>query len=454
MLAGRAQRTLARLQSCGVGVRVLGKLYVSEPEAVAIGNNVHIGDNAYFRTEGGLTIGDNVHMSRNVTIYTTNHNFTGAVLPYDNTDLLKPVTIGKNVWIGMNVSIVSGVQIGDGAIIGMGAVVTRNVPALAIVGNQPIRVLKHRDAEHYEQLEQAREYGGVNGKPLARTNVQQFEPSAADAQMFFVATAEGTSSKMIHNLLTQLPDVTCIHEGRPQLVRLATELAHGLKQKEQVKEELRALYCNSSVFSGYLHGEIDHKLCQLIGVLAELLPAGKIIWLIRDGRNAVASTWTEGWFSCEEAEQIVPVNYNSGNPKLRWISYRLDGAKCGCFSEEEWNRLSTFERNCWYWSYSNREIERQLSSLPASRKAFFRLEELQTQLGNWLTFLGLQQQQDLSLIAPTQGTGAPGWQSWQADQIAAFERQCAGEMDRWYPGWRRGTPWQVGHPSKAEPLPS
>jgi maltose O-acetyltransferase len=64
------------------------------------------------------------------------------------------VVIGRNVWIGGNVIIIPGVSIGDGAIIAVGTVVTANVEPLAIVGNQPMRILKYREREHYEKLDQ------------------------------------------------------------------------------------------------------------------------------------------------------------------------------------------------------------------------------------------------------------------------------------------------------------
>ncbi len=55
-----------------------------------------------------------------------------------------PVIIGNDVWIGTNAIILSNVKIGDGAVIAAGAVVAQDVPAYAIVGGVPAKVIKYR----------------------------------------------------------------------------------------------------------------------------------------------------------------------------------------------------------------------------------------------------------------------------------------------------------------------
>jgi acetyltransferase-like isoleucine patch superfamily enzyme len=157
---------LKKLGSSGKGCEIKGKIYISNKSKLFLGSNVHIGDNAYFKTEGEIHIGDNCHLSRNITIYSVNHNYEGKVLPYDNTTIKKKVVIGRNVWLGMNVNIVPGITIGDGAIIGMGSTVTKDVPRLAIVGGNPAKVIKSRNKEHYDNLEINKQYGGSGGKPL------------------------------------------------------------------------------------------------------------------------------------------------------------------------------------------------------------------------------------------------------------------------------------------------
>ena len=131
-----------------------------------VGNNVHFGDNAFIRAEGGLTIGDNTHISRNLVLYTINHQAEGARIPYDEQLVAKPVTIGRNVWIGMNVCIAPGTTIGDGAIVGIGTVVFGDVPPLSIIGSPPWSIIGQRDEARYKRLDREQAYGGPDGVSL------------------------------------------------------------------------------------------------------------------------------------------------------------------------------------------------------------------------------------------------------------------------------------------------
>ena len=155
--------TKTQLGQCGRGVRIHGRFHVTGAKNIHLGSNIHINENAFFRGEGGLFIGDNTHISRNLIIYTVNHQYQGTRLPYDEQKVLKPVHVGANVWIGMNVLIVPGVSIGDGAIIGMGTIVSQDVPALAIIGSAAQRILKTRDEAHYNHLIASKSYGGMGG---------------------------------------------------------------------------------------------------------------------------------------------------------------------------------------------------------------------------------------------------------------------------------------------------
>jgi acetyltransferase-like isoleucine patch superfamily enzyme len=58
----------------------------------------------------------------------------------------RDVEVGSNVWIGYGACVLRGVRVGDNAIVGTNSVVTRDVPANAVVGGVPARVLRMREA--------------------------------------------------------------------------------------------------------------------------------------------------------------------------------------------------------------------------------------------------------------------------------------------------------------------
>jgi acetyltransferase-like isoleucine patch superfamily enzyme len=58
----------------------------------------------------------------------------------------REVVIGSNVWIGYGASFLRGVRVGDNSVVGTYAVVNRDVPANAVVGGIPAKVLRMREA--------------------------------------------------------------------------------------------------------------------------------------------------------------------------------------------------------------------------------------------------------------------------------------------------------------------
>jgi len=54
--------------------------------------------------------------------------------------------IGSNVWIGYGACFLRGVHVGDNSIVGTNSVVTRDVPANAVVGGVPAKIIRMREA--------------------------------------------------------------------------------------------------------------------------------------------------------------------------------------------------------------------------------------------------------------------------------------------------------------------
>lgn len=380
---------MSSFQSVGFGVRLNGTNWVfTEPNKIILGNNVHIGNNAYFHSNGGLIIGDNTHISRNVTIYTANHNYEDNALPYSVDNRYKPVTIGKNVWIGMNVSIIPGVSIGDGAIIGMGTVVNRNVAPLEIVGSQPAQTLKNRDTGQYKFLMDNRQFGGVSGALLSQEDIAQFLPTYAESRekpiVFIVGTGR-SGSKAIVDTLNQHPSVKAFHENIRQFIRISTQIAHETNKSEVFFKEIELIFAHKiwQANQDQLLVHSDQRFYNLIPFLASYFSNSKFVHLQRDIVSTVKSMVARGWY----AENEYPKLYRHD-----WAKYRLNGALTGSIAQKQWELFSQAEKCAWYCLFVNHTIEKHLQELDASKVFKINLEDLQGNLNNLLQFLGLPDQ--------------------------------------------------------------
>ncbi len=88
-----------------------------------------------------IHIGDNCMLAPGVHIYTATHPLD-AEERNSGVEYGKPVRIGNNVWIGGRAVINPGVTVGDNVVIASGAVVTKDVPANAVVGGNPAKIIK------------------------------------------------------------------------------------------------------------------------------------------------------------------------------------------------------------------------------------------------------------------------------------------------------------------------
>ncbi|MBN1447004.1 MAG: acyltransferase, partial [Bacteroidetes bacterium] len=100
------------------------------------------------------TISGSVHIGRDtliggfVTIIDANHRIDDTRRPVrEQGGTRAPIDIGVDVWIGSNAVILQGVTIGDHAVVAANATVTRDVPAWAVVGGTPARVIGDRREE-------------------------------------------------------------------------------------------------------------------------------------------------------------------------------------------------------------------------------------------------------------------------------------------------------------------
>ena len=114
---------------------------------------VEIGDKTVFGQECTISayqrvrIGEQCVIADRAMFIDFDHGVIDVETPIRRQGIYKrDVVVGANVWIGYGACILRGVTVGDNAIIGTNAVVTRDVPANAVVGGVPARVIRMRDA--------------------------------------------------------------------------------------------------------------------------------------------------------------------------------------------------------------------------------------------------------------------------------------------------------------------
>ena len=136
-------RTIKLGESCidfGKSVCIYNDVKISvvnrgEKPKLSIGNGVSIGDRTEIHVGKEVVIGDGTLIAWDCCIMDRDYHSIGT------EEIMKPVHIGKHVWIGCNAIILKGVTIGDGAVVAAGAVVTKDIPANALVGGNPARVI-------------------------------------------------------------------------------------------------------------------------------------------------------------------------------------------------------------------------------------------------------------------------------------------------------------------------
>src|ERR1700740_3537416 len=114
--------------------------YTAGGDEIRVGRNVFVNQNCTFYDLGGLDIADDVLIGPNVSIITASHPLEPSQRRAATVG--KPIVIEKGVWIAAGATIIGGVTVGENSVVAAGSVVTRNVPANALVGGNPARVIR------------------------------------------------------------------------------------------------------------------------------------------------------------------------------------------------------------------------------------------------------------------------------------------------------------------------
>jgi acetyltransferase-like isoleucine patch superfamily enzyme len=167
-LAWLKLRWRGRLQTDGIAFVCPGvQLEIGRDARVVLGRWSWLGHGTKLRAhEGEIEIGAKTVLGQECTISAYQHVSIGRecivadrvmLIDFDHgvVEVERPirlqgiykrdVRVGHNVWLGYGACVLRGVTVGDNAVIGTSAVVTRDVPANAVAGGVPARVLRMRE---------------------------------------------------------------------------------------------------------------------------------------------------------------------------------------------------------------------------------------------------------------------------------------------------------------------
>jgi acetyltransferase-like isoleucine patch superfamily enzyme len=136
-----ASVTLGRWSWLGHGC----KIRVHEGE-LSIGAKSVLGQECTISAYHHVAIGRECIIADRVMMIDFDHGMVEVERPIREQGIYKrSVDVGHNVWIGYGACLLRGVRVGDNSVIGTSAVVTDDVPANAVVGGIPAKLIRMRD---------------------------------------------------------------------------------------------------------------------------------------------------------------------------------------------------------------------------------------------------------------------------------------------------------------------
>jgi acetyltransferase-like isoleucine patch superfamily enzyme len=134
--------TLGRWSWLGHGCKV--RAHEGE---VSIGAKSVLGQECTISAFQHIAIGRECIIADRVMMIDFDHGMVEVERPIREQGIYKRnVDVGHNVWIGYGACLLRGVQIGENSVIGTSSVVTTDVPANAVVGGIPAKLIRMREA--------------------------------------------------------------------------------------------------------------------------------------------------------------------------------------------------------------------------------------------------------------------------------------------------------------------
>jgi acetyltransferase-like isoleucine patch superfamily enzyme len=141
-IAKRATVRFGRFSWIGDGTKIR-----CHEGVVEIGEKTVIGQECTISAYRRVRIGEQCVIADRAMFIDFDHGVVEVERPIRLQGIYKrDCIVGSNVWIGYGACFLRGIRVGDNAIVGTNSVITRDVPANAVVGGVPAKVIRIRDA--------------------------------------------------------------------------------------------------------------------------------------------------------------------------------------------------------------------------------------------------------------------------------------------------------------------
>lgn len=262
-----------------------------------------------------------------------------------------------------------------------------------------------------------------------------------DIEVVLIVSTGRTGTKFLARLFSGIfPDTESKHEPYPDLFKLATT---SIRQKMPTEKTVKNLRKSRERICREVHRKGKKMYIESNNNLAWILPAAidlfkqcKIIHIIRDPRDYVRSQYSKTVFSRDPDEpETYFMKSNDRRKRIRAVDFETSRY------QEAWEKMSRFEKVCWYWCKKNKVICEALEfydqSITVKFKDLFNTETSYAGLWEILRFLNLEErglaQKEKIMNLMTQKTNRskkyllktwPNWSREQMDQFQAIIGPC------------------------------
>ncbi len=282
-------------------------------------------------------------------------------------------------------------------------------------------------------------------------------------RLFFVFGCARSGTTSLCRILDQAKNGVCLLEPEPNLNRESRRRLDGqLESPGAALLDALLPRLGDGLAAHEVYGEKNNTLAAFVEELHNLL-RGKLVWVVRDGRDTVASmhNWHNRLFGNFYRECKDPGNLSdAANACLAQLPLEADSCNTsrprplkGDPYYDRWPEMSRHEMLCWYWSHINRRVWERLQTIPPDRwlrvdySAADRVEEVARAV-DFLALCGISRETIAAMLQErinslAQRTGLPerlpGWRDWSDNELDQFWEIAGATMELLGYGGRQRT---------------